>query len=44
VAWGDYDNDGDLDILLSGQGTGATYITELWHNDGGDSFTNSEAG
>jgi predicted nucleotidyltransferase len=38
VAWGDYDNDGDLDILLAGS-TGSVYETEVWRNDGGDTFT-----
>ncbi|MFA7123554.1 MAG: VCBS repeat-containing protein [Candidatus Delongbacteria bacterium] len=41
--WGDYDNDGDLDILLSGYiGTG--YITEVFKNEGGGVFTDTEAG
>jgi uncharacterized repeat protein (TIGR01451 family) len=34
-AWGDYDNDGDLDILLTSYNGG----TLLYRNDGGDSFT-----
>jgi hypothetical protein len=38
VAWGDYDDDGDLDILLAGY-TGSAYLTQLWHNDGGGTFT-----
>jgi len=33
VAWGDYDNDGKLDILLSGS-TGYTYVTKIYHNTG----------
>ncbi len=33
VAWGDYDNDGDLDILLSGLST--DYVTKIYRNDGG---------
>jgi hypothetical protein len=37
VAWGDYDNDGDLDILLAGY-TGSAYLTQVWRNDGGDTF------
>jgi predicted nucleotidyltransferase len=37
VAWGDYDDDGDLDILLAGY-TGSSYVTEVWRNDGGDTF------
>ncbi|HXK48917.1 MAG TPA: VCBS repeat-containing protein [Clostridiales bacterium] len=36
--WGDYDNDGDLDVLITGN-TGASYITKLYRNDGGGVFT-----
>ncbi len=32
VAWGDYDNDGDLDILLAGH-NGSGPVTEVWRND-----------
>jgi hypothetical protein len=32
VAWGDYDNDGDLDILLSGY-TGGNVITRVYQNN-----------
>ena len=32
VAWGDYDNDGDLDILLSGS-TGAGYVSKIYRNN-----------
>jgi len=38
AAWGDYDDDGDLDILLAGH-TGSGYATEVWRNEGGLSFT-----
>jgi uncharacterized repeat protein (TIGR01451 family) len=38
AAWGDYDNDGDLDILLAGY-DGSTRVTEVWRNDGGGSFS-----
>ena len=37
VAWGDYDNDGRLDFLLTGSGTGAP-LGRLYHNDGGGVF------
>lgn len=43
VAWGDYDNDGWPDILLSGQPDGVFPITQVWHNTGG-AFTNLNAG
>jgi hypothetical protein len=33
VAWGDYDNDGWLDMVLTGLGA-TTYISELWRNTG----------
>jgi uncharacterized repeat protein (TIGR01451 family) len=38
VAWGDYDNDGDLDILLAGESF-MGFVTELYRNDGGGTFT-----
>jgi hypothetical protein len=38
VAWGDYDNDGDLDILLNGY-TGSTYVSKIYQNNGDNTFT-----
>ncbi|MEM7031030.1 MAG: VCBS repeat-containing protein, partial [Chloroflexota bacterium] len=35
VAWGDYDNDGDLDILLTGGDNTGTNIAKVYRNDGG---------
>ncbi len=43
AAWGDYDNDGDLDILLSGRTNLDDPLTEIYRNDGG-SFTDINAG
>jgi hypothetical protein len=42
AAWGDYDNDGDLDILLTGQ-AGSAFISRVYRNDGG-SFVDIVAG
>lgn len=39
VAFGDYDNDGFADILLSGN-----WYSKLYHNNGNGSFTEVEAG
>lgn len=41
VDWGDYDNDGDLDILLAGQ-SGTDYISRIYRNDDG-TFTDISA-
>ena len=38
VAWGDYDNDGNLDILLTGQ-TGSSYISRIYRNNGEGTFS-----
>ena len=42
--WGDYDGDGDLDILLSGEPSGGGRITRIYRNDGNGSFADIEAG
>ena len=43
VAWGDYDNDGDLDVVLSGF-TGSAYVSKVYRNDGVGGFTDIAAG
>jgi len=43
VAWGDYDNDGDLDILLNGEDNSNTPISKIYRNTGGN-FTDINAG
>jgi len=43
VGWGDYDNDGDLDILLTGN-TGAANISTIYRNDGNNTFTDINTG
>ena len=40
VAWGDYDKDGDLDIVLTGSNLSGQYTTRVYRNEGGLSFTN----
>ncbi len=36
INWGDYDNDGDLDVLISGEITHPSeYTTSIYRNDGG---------
>ncbi len=43
VSWGDYDNDGDLDILLTGVSTGLLDIAIIYRNDGNEIFTDLNA-
>ncbi len=42
VAWGDYDNDGDLDILLTGDSISGG-LSSVYRNDGGGTFTDIRA-
>lgn len=47
AAWGDYDNDGDLDLLISGMADGTNgpvNVTEVYRNDGSNHFTAIHAG
>ncbi|MBU0558865.1 MAG: VCBS repeat-containing protein, partial [Bacteroidetes bacterium] len=43
VAWGDYDNDGDLDILLTGHNSSSGGISKIYQNTG-SGFTEVFAG
>ncbi len=40
VQWGDYDNDGDLDLLLTGA-NGYSEFTRIYRNEGNDRIINS---
>src|SRR5678816_3853196 len=42
VSWGDYDNDGDPDLLMAGD-TGINLFTRIYRNDGG-TFVDINAG
>jgi hypothetical protein len=42
LAWGDYDNDGRLDLMLTGQASSGP-ISRLYHNTGSGSFTDVTA-
>jgi hypothetical protein len=39
VAWGDYDNDGKLDVLIAGTTSNAGLVAAIWRNDGKGTFT-----
>ncbi len=45
TAWGDYDNDGDLDVVITGTTNGGNNgaIAELYDNDGSGNFTKNTA-
>jgi len=43
LAWGDYDNDGDLDLAIAGT-TAVRSVTQIRRNDGGGVFTDIAAG
>ena len=38
VAWGDYDNDGHLDLVIAGTGPSGL-VAAIWRNDGAGNFT-----
>src|ERR1041385_2109411 len=40
VIWGDYDGDGDLDVLVAGPGKRDVSVTTIYNNSGGN-FTDS---
>jgi hypothetical protein len=43
VAWGDYDNDGDRDVVITGTDGAEALKASLWRNDGAGGFTDAGA-
>jgi hypothetical protein len=43
IAWGDYDNDGDPDLAMSGMTKGGSYVSAIYKNNSG-AFTDIGAG
>ncbi len=41
LLWGDYDNDSDLDILITGESVDGP-ITKIYRNDGVNGFSENE--
>jgi hypothetical protein len=39
VAWGDYNNDGRPDVVITGATDGGALVAAIWRNDGGGNFT-----
>ncbi len=39
AVWGDYDNDGDLDLATTGKGINYAYVSKIFKNTGNDVFT-----
>src|SRR6185369_2546808 len=46
ASWGDYDQDGKLDLLLAGNSSGSsnTPIAKIYHGNGAGGFTDINAG
>lgn len=44
IAWADYDNDGLFDLLICGETDAGNPQTILYHNDGGEVFSDALAG
>ena len=44
LAWGDYDNDGDLDMLMTGVADPQALVTRLYRNDGAEGFVDAGVG
>jgi hypothetical protein len=42
VTWGDYDNDGDLDILLTGENENHVSDSKIYKNNGDNTFTSAK--
>jgi len=41
AAWGDFDNDGDLDLVVAGREPSFAYSTRIYRNDGGGIFADT---